>query len=186
MIGRSLSLIAVLVLALAAPVAAADSLSFDDPGMHFSAPADWTRVDIPSGGGGGGPNDSQDDAPVAAFVYHRGQPDQRTITIKIAPYEGSLESFASHHETEVRSGADSTYIEKRAQITLANGMPAYYLRIGSGSDAGHFARRYEYLVYDGKRSIVVTYTGRQGDFGDDDAKAALSTLYVVAYPRPHA
>jgi hypothetical protein len=132
-----------------------------------------------------GPNDGSDGAPAAAFVYHQSQMDQRTIVIEIKPEEGTLDDLEAHRETEMRSGQDTIYIEKRLKTTLANGMPAFFLRVGSGAEAGHFMRRYEYFVFDGKRSISVTYSGRQGDFSDADAQAALSTLYVVAYPRPH-
>jgi len=170
--------------ALGTAARAADSLSFDDPGMHFTAPAGWTRVD--QGPAYGGPSDAQADAPAAVFVYHQSQNDQRTIIIEIQPFDGTLDGFEGHHESELHSNnQDATFVDKRSKTTLANGMPAYFLRISSGSDAGHFMRRYEYLVYDGKRTIVVTYAGRQGDFDDKDAQAAMSSLYVVAYPRAH-
>ncbi len=38
-------------------------------------------------------------------------------------------------------------------------------------------------MIDTKRGITVAYVGRQGDFDEKDAKAALASLYVVVYPR---
>lgn len=167
--------------ASAAPARSADAPAFDDPGMHFSAPTGWTRVDQSQIAANAG--DSQQDPPAAVFVFHPGERDQRTIVITIAPFDGSLDALDTRHESDLRAGGDATFIEKRTKTTLANGMPAYWLRISSGADAGRFMRRYEYVVYDSVRSIVVTFSGRQGDVTDADAQAALGSLYVVAFPR---
>ncbi|MBD5654868.1 MAG: hypothetical protein IAI50_06770 [Candidatus Eremiobacteraeota bacterium] len=160
------------------PVLGADALSYDDPGMHYTAPAGWTRVERSPDA-----DEATDGGPTAVFVYHQGHFDQRLIAIDIQPYDGTLDSFISHHESELHSHQDAALVDQKAKITLSNGMPAYDLRISSGTDALSFKRRYECLIYDGKRSIVVSYSGRQGDFGDDDVKAAFAPLYVVAFPR---
>ncbi len=168
------------LLAFAAPAFAADSLSYDDPGMHFKPPDGWTRVELNQEPAGA--NNDEKRPPAAIYVWHRGQIDQRTIVVNIQPFEGTLDGFESQHESDLRSASDGTFIDKKTKTTLANGMPAFFLKVSSGSELGTFTRRYEYLVYDGTRSIDVAYGGRQGDFDEKDAVAALASLYVVMYP----
>jgi hypothetical protein len=74
-------------------------------------------------------------------------------------------------------------VDKREQTKLANGMPAYWLKVSQGSKAGQFQRRYELVVYDGTRAIIVAFVGRSGDFDEKEARDALASLYVVLYPR---
>ena len=105
------------------------------------------------------------------------------ITLKIEKYDGSLEGLENSHESEVRQLSDSVFVDKRVKITLSNGMPAYQLRYTVGQDAGGTVRTMEYVVYDGKRSIIAGYSGRGGMFDDKDALDALSTLTVVLYPQ---
>jgi hypothetical protein len=176
MIARSV-LVALAFAALAAPAAAADPLSYDDPGMHFSAPAGWTRVDIAPGQGG-------DNPPTAAFVYHRGQNDARTIVITIVNSSDDLNSFERQHESTIRqSDSDgATYVKKRQPMQLTNGMPAILLESTSTRDSGESISRFEYLVIDGQRGITVTYAGATTDVDEKSALAALGSLYVVAYP----
>jgi len=182
MIGRLVTCLALsLALQPTLAFAAGDPLSFDDPGMHFSAPAGWTRVDQSQLNDATA--DTPEDPPAAVFIYHQGRVDQRSIIIKIEPFDGTLDSFETQHLGELHSGSDATFVDQHVKTTLSNGMPAYLLRVNSGSDAGQFTRLFEYLVCDGQRGITVTYRGRQGDFDDKEALAALSTLYVVAYPK---
>jgi hypothetical protein len=163
----------------AAPVAALtpDPLSYDDPAMHFRPPDGWTRVPVkPPDGGGDEP------APVAAYAFHAGKSDARAIVITVAPFDGSLEAFKSSHESELR-GAGDTFVDHEDRTTLANGMPAYFLKVTQGVGAGQQVRRFEYLAIDLTRSIDVAMIGRAGDFDENDAKKALASLYVVVYPR---
>ncbi len=177
---RSVSL-ATLVLFFAAALGAhaAPSLSYDDPGMHFKAPDGWQRIDVPNAD----QSDDEHKPPAAVYVYHSGQPDQRLITVDIQDGAGSLDGFERSHESDLRqqAGDNGSHVDKRTQVTLANGMPAYLLRVTLG-DGLQAVRRYEYLVFDGHRDIDVAYSGHQGLFEEKDAVAALSSLYVVAYP----
>jgi len=170
-------LVCALILGLATPALAADPLSYDDPGMHFAAPTGWERVNL-------GDAASQDDAPAALFAYHRGQQDVRTIVITIKPYDGSLADFANDRQRDLRQGSDNTtvFINKHQPVTLANGMPAFVVVSTVSSDARPQIKNYEYLVIDGQRSIDVVYTAMTGDADEKAATAALSTLYVVAFP----
>lgn len=162
---------------------AAGSLSYDDPGMHFKAPNGWERIDVPSGDAAGGDAaGAGDKSPAAVFMFDRGRLDQRTIIIDVKSGADSLDAFERSHESDLRQQAgDDTHVDKRKAVTLANGMPAYLLQVTSG-DGLQSLRRYEYLVYDGTRNIDVAYFGHQGEFDEKDALAALSSLYVVAYP----
>ncbi len=171
------------VLAIAGPAFAADG-DYDDPGMHYSPPPGWEKINLTAAPGAETPSPDDDNRPpVAVYAYHRGQSDQRTIVINIKNFDGSLETFDSAHESEVRKSADSAFLDKPIKTSLANGMPVYLLKISEGKDPGHFMERYEYLMIDGTRSISVSYSGRQGDFSKQDAIDAFKSLYVVAYPR---
>lgn len=164
---------------LLAPAQAADPLSFDDPGMHFKAPAGFERVDL-----GAQPQDADEgdtSRPAAVFVSNRGRRDQRSIIIEVHPGTESLDAFEANHEQDLRKGSDSARVDKKEKTTLANGMPAYFLRVSSG-DGLQAIWRYEYVVFDGTRDIDVAYTAHQGEVDAQAAKDALASLYVVVYP----
>jgi hypothetical protein len=103
----------------------------------------------------------------------------------VEPFDGPLGNFESSHESDLRNQGQesSTFVDKKELTTLANGMPAYFLRVNQGNAAGQFMRSYQYIVIDKQRGIVASYQGRAGQFDDKDAKAALSSLYVVVYPK---
>jgi hypothetical protein len=164
------------------PALAGDPLSYDDPGMHFKAPDGWTRVDVPPGD----PN-STDAHPVAAFTFHAGRADQRTIVISIQSFDGGLDQFERTHESDMRSASDSAFIEEHTKTALENGMPAYFFRVRTGDpSSSRDVERNEYLVIDTQRGIDVALIGAVGDLSPKDAKAILSSLYVVVYPaHPH-
>ncbi len=180
----SFAALAALVLALGSPALAIDQ-DYNDPAMHFGAPADFTRVPLEAPPDDrSGSNADAAKVPVAIYVYHAGKPEAREIVITIDPdYDGALDDFERGHESDMRQGSDGTFVTGKTKITLANGMPAWFVRINSGNEVGHFIHRCEYLLVDGKRSIDVAYVGRQGDFEDKDVVAAFSTLSVVLYPR---
>jgi len=162
-----------------APKATPDSLAYDDAGMHFRAPVGWTRVDLGalSAAGSKAP-------PVALFVFNRGKSDERSILIDIQPFEGTLDGLESSKETELRNASEGTFVDRKTKTTLANGMPAYFMKVSQpGGPVGHQLRRYDIVVYDLSRSIDVAYVGRYGDFEETDVRAALASLSVVVYPR---
>ncbi len=151
--------------------------SYDDPAMHFSAPAGWERLELAAR-----PSDGQP-GPVAVFLKNRGKYDQKSIVITTAAFSGTLDGLASAHESEIRSQQEGTFVDKKLRVTMPNGMPAWWLKVTTGTDVGKFSRRYEYVVFDGKRSIVVAYAGRLGDVEEKEAQAALASLTVVLFPR---
>jgi hypothetical protein len=177
-----LALVAACFVTAPAARSADDPLAFDDPGMHFRPPDGWERLPTPPlpPGSTMGINET---APVAAWVFHSGKIDQRVITVNIRSYDGDLDALERSHESDLRNATDGLFVDKHDLTKLSNGMPAYWLRTSEGSEIGKYYRRYEWVVFDGHRSILVTYLGRQGDFSDKDAKEAMASLYVVVYPR---
>jgi hypothetical protein len=165
------------VAATALPALAADPLSYDDPGMHYSAPTGWTRVPLPPH------QDGDDEQPAALFVYRAGQYNARSIVVKIVDSTEDLGTFESEQEEALRAPGDATYVKKRQPLQLTNGMPAFLLESTTSGDTGASISRFEYVVIDGQRGITVTYVGSTSDVDEKTALAALSTLYVVAYPR---
>jgi hypothetical protein len=175
----SLAVLLAFVLVPSLGLAAPDPLSYDDPGMHFRPPDGWVRVSLEEAGGdpsGGKP-------PAAVYILRKGPNDIRTIIIMIDSFNGQVDELEHSHENELRKTNENTFIDKHEKTALANGMPAYWLRASEGKDLGAYKRRYEWVVADGARSIIVTYIGRQGVFDDKEAKDALASLYVVAFPR---
>lgn len=159
-----------------APSPAAD-LTYNDPAMHYEAPAGWVRIQ-PAGG-----DPSRGVVPLAAFVKSRGKYDQQIIVIAAEEYSGTLDGFESNAENEVRSESDGVFVDKKVKLTMPNGMPAYWMKISLGQSAGGLYQRFQYAIFDGKRGIIAGITGRLGDVKEDDAKQALSSLRCVLYPR---
>jgi hypothetical protein len=163
---------------LAAP-ARADSLSYDDPGMHYRAPDGWQRISL-----GDAPPDP-DGGVVAVFTSRANKNSPRSVTISIAPFDGSLSDFSSKHLGDLRESAGdngAVLVDHNEKTKLANGMPAVYLVYTFSSNTTPAVKTYEYLIIDGQRSIDVKYSGYASDVGDADATATLSSLYAVAYP----
>ena len=154
-----------------APPPAPQSLSYDDASVHYTAPDGWTRVEVPQG----------DDAVGALFVKAISRTETRTISLKIKPDDSTLEGLDQSTEIEIRTGGTDVFIDKRRQVTLANGMPAWFISFSSGDDMSRM-RFYTYIVTDTKRSVIISYGGRNGMVEENDAKAALASLAVVVYP----
>ena len=178
---RSLVTVAIAAaLALGTSAAAAtDPLSYDDPGMHFKAPDGWVRIPIPGESTSPG---LEAKTTLAAYGFSNGKNDSRIISITAEPFDGSLDGAESSHETDMRNSSDTTLVDHKTKMVLANGMPAWFLKISQGSDPFTAIRLYQYVVFDGTREVVASYSGRQFNFSEDDAKKALASLYVVVYP----
>jgi hypothetical protein len=152
---------------------------YDDPAMHFAPPAGWERVDVRDAP----PVDEDAPKAVALYVKDRDEASRKTIVIEIGPFRGSLDDLASVHQSELRTKIEGVFIDRKQRVVLANGMPAWWLRASYGSGLGRVFERYEYVVFDGRRSIVAAFTARLGEGGEKDAHAALAALSVVLYPR---
>jgi hypothetical protein len=173
---RLLGIVLVLGLIFQLSPALADGQTYHDKSITFTAPDDWSNLNVPP------PASTEDSTLVAMFVKDPGHQNARAIQIVVKDFDGSLDAFDSAYEKELKTKSDSTFITSK-KVTLSNGMPAYWLKVSQGSDVGQYTRRFEYVIIDLKRGITVSYIGRQGDFEEKDAQAALAGLSVVAYPR---
>jgi hypothetical protein len=183
---RSLVTFAVVVLAASLASRAnadTDPLSYDDAGMHYQAPAGWHRIPAPQDSSSPGLDDKK---VLAIYTYAPSKTDARIISIVADPFDSGLDAAESSHETDMREESDTALISGKNRTTLANGMPAWFLKATEGDDPFKSSQIYEYVVFDGSRRIVVAYSGHQYGFSEDDAKKALSTLYVVVYPKHRA
>lgn len=176
---KVLSFVALVAVVFLARPAFADDLSYDDPAMHFRAPDGWQRINL-------GDTSGNDDAPAAVWVLTANKNQPRSITITISNYQGSLDEFATSHQTSLRTSVGDNGVvltDHKDQTKLANGMPVVYFVWTLSTDKDAPLKNYEDLFIDGQRSIAVKFTGYAGDVTDADAAAALSSLYAVAYPR---
>jgi hypothetical protein len=182
---RLLALFAIALVASPGMRASADTdpLSYDDPGMHYKAPDGWHRVPTPADTSSPGLDEKKT---LAIFVYAPSKTDSRVISIVADPFDSGLDDAESSHEGDMHEDSSSTLVAHKARTTLANGMPAWFLKATQGDDPFTSTQLYQYIVFDGSRRVIVTYSGRQYGFSEDDAKKALSTLYVVVYPKHRA
>lgn len=158
--------------------ASSPGLSYDDPAIHFEAPPGWERVNVQP------PEGAAPGTKTVVFAKSLGKPEQKTIILMIAPYDGSLDGLETSTESELRSAEGaSVFVDSKTKTTLANGMPAWWLKVSAGDQAGKMYRRYEYVAFDGMRGITAAVVARLGDLEEREAKDVLKTLTVVLYPR---
>lgn len=150
---------------------------YNDPGMHFEVQPGWTRVPF------SGNSQHEGFQPLAIFVMDQGKAEQKTLIISAEPYEGTLDGFESSTENELRSGSEGTFVDKKVRLTMPNGMPAYWMKVSRGDQAGKLFQTFQYAIFDGTRGIVASVSGRLGDIREEQARAWLAGLQVVLYPR---
>ncbi|MDQ6930367.1 MAG: hypothetical protein M3126_06850 [Candidatus Eremiobacteraeota bacterium] len=178
-------LVAAMSLGAFAPALAQTSASpapttaaYDDASMHFLPPKDWQRLAVT-------PADLRDSDKlglIAAYVHNPGRDNEQRMVLEMENFNGSSSaSFESSVENELRTQFDGLLIRKQ-ETHLANGMPAVWLNMtyGSGFDT---TKLFGYAVSDGRRGIILLAQGRLDLIHEDEAKAALSSLSVVLYPR---
>jgi hypothetical protein len=160
-----------------APGAAQASMQYNDPAMSFTAPAGFKPVPVPSHD----PADFGDPAVVAAFVKNPGTRDTMSILLRMQNFDGSPDAWATTADNDLRGSTDGAFI-KRSDVKLTNGMPAYFevVTIGTGFDQ---MKTYQYLWADGVRGVTLALICRDGLISDDAAKALLSNVSAVAYPK---
>ena len=153
--------------------------TYTDPGMSFTAPADFLQIPIP-------PHDPLHfDQPtvVAAFIKKDARRDTPIeITIEIQSYEGTLNNFKALAESEARqSGAN--FVRDVTNTQLSNGMPAIYEQYQLGSDLDDPVR-YQYIWVDGQRAIELAVTAPALTIGKGQAQALMAHASGVRYPAP--
>ncbi|HEY8297798.1 MAG TPA: hypothetical protein VIG32_07245 [Candidatus Baltobacteraceae bacterium] len=163
----------------AASPAPAAPVQFSDPAMQFTAPAGYFKLNVPPHD----PTNFSQSTIVAAFVKSPGRDEQRLITVSMENWDGfSLTGFEGTNENELRSKVDSLFVSRKEQTTLSNGMPAFWMVLSVGS--GFASQKwYQYVWVDGMRAVTVAIKAKLGELDEKDARAALSNLSGVAYPR---
>ena len=150
---------------------------YNDPAMHFVAPAGWflvgyrlLQVD-----------DLGDDPEVVAGWAGPDRSKPQAITITQQSFEGDVQGFEERFENGVRQQFDSVLIKNKESMSLKNGMPAYFVDVTYGSG---FDSRKEYAVIwsDGARGVAITITARTGELDAATAKKLISDVSAVRYP----
>jgi hypothetical protein len=161
------------------PTPSPDPHVYSDAGMHFTAPADAYlagRRYIPASQLG------NDLVPVAVWVLHPGQDDQRTISIAMESYTGAPDQWEGQYESQLHSaGGNGLLIRHKTAMALLNGMPANFVEVTSGS--GFDSKKQFAVVWaDGQRGIVLSESARLGDASAEEAQTVLKNVTAVRYP----
>lgn len=160
------------------PTPTPDPHTYTDPGMSYTAPPEAVlinRQEIPV------EELSSDLQPVASWMIRPGKEDQRTIVLSMEGYSGEPSQWEGQFESQTHGQLEGTLIRNKQQITLLNGMPAWFVEVAYGSG---FDARKEYAVVwgDGQRGIVLAYITRMGDASADEAMRVLKQVTAVRYP----
>jgi hypothetical protein len=153
-----------------------DPSVFDDPGMHFQAPAGYKLL-------GKHPVNEEElgDDPQTVAGWTSGEKPPKVILIQQESFDGDLSSFDGVYEQQLRSQFDDALISHKESISLQNGMPAMFMEMTSGSG---FNERKGYVVIwaDGARGVAIMLMAQLGDLNDATAKRVLSDATAVRYP----
>ena len=160
------------------PPATLDQRTYNDPAMHYVAPAGVVLVEMR-------PIPYQSAAhmtPVAVWGVDVGHSHARIISISYERFsDGSLRGFYATYVNELRSASHGGMFVRRKNATLVNGMPAYWVKVSSGNGFNQM-RSYAYIWYDGVRGVVLSEEARAGNIGERQAKHDLAGASAVAYP----
>ncbi len=156
----------------------ADWMVYDDPAMHFHAPAGFQPIgqrQIPINKLG------EDPSVVAAWVF----PDKdhlRKIVIQQEYFHGSdAGAFLSEYENQMRDSFSDPLFKNKQNFSLKNGMPAIYEEMTSGS--GFNVQKIYLVVWaDGQRGVAITLLGPLNDLNGTIARQLLSDASAVRYP----
>lgn len=161
-----------------APTPTPDPWVYDDPGMHFVAPRNFYPAGqrhIPWKALG------QDPTTVAGWM----KPDKvnpENLVIEQEAFDGtSPDGFDTLFEPQLRNAFDAPVFKDKERISLANGMPALFMTMTSGS--GFTAMKAFIVMWaDGARGVAVVLNTRVGDISVASAKKLLLNCSAVRYP----
>jgi hypothetical protein len=155
----------------------ADWMVYEDPAMHFRAPAGWQPV-------GQRQIDAQkltdDPVVVAAWVY----PDRdhpRKLVINQEFFEGDYKAFEAQLEQQLRGQFTDPFFKNKQDVKLRNGMPAEFMEMSTGSGF-NVAKFYILLWSDGQRGISILLSAQLNDLSGDAAQRLMSDATAVRYP----
>jgi hypothetical protein len=156
----------------------ADWMAYDDPAMHFHAPAGFQPVgqrQIPLSKLG------DDPTVVAAWVYPDKDHGRKLLIQQEYFHGGDVHAYQSQYEGQMRDQFDSPLFKDKQNITLKNGMPAIFEAMTTGS--GFNVQKYYLLMWaDGERGITVLLQTTVNDLNSDSARALISDASAVRYP----
>lgn len=176
--------IAFALLVAAAPLAAgaqdatnANPNAYNDPAMSFTAPATFKRIPVPAH------DPAQFDQPAVMAMYVKNPGTARTVAISLRmdAFGGDVQGWATNEDNQLRSSSDSAFI-KRTDTKLPNGMPAIWEDITLGSGFNQL-KIYRFLWADGVRGVELSESAQDGVIQEAHAKADLSLVSAVAYPK---
>ncbi|HTU70450.1 MAG TPA: hypothetical protein VMF11_09020 [Candidatus Baltobacteraceae bacterium] len=161
-----------------APTPTPNPMVYDDPAMHFQAPAGFylagvRKVDVSKLG--------EDPELVAGWVYPN--PDHpRRLFIEQEYYEGDVHDFDGVLEEQMRSQYQEALFKDKQNTSLRNGMPAIFVTMSTGE--GFDVQRLFILMWaDGQRGVAIVLQTKLGDNIDaPTARMMLSDVSAVQYP----
>lgn len=155
----------------------ADWMVYDDPAMHFHAPAGFQPVgqrQIPL-------KALKDDPSIVAAWINPDKNHPQRIVIQQEFFTGDVHSFQSQYEGQLRDQFDTPLFKDKQNIALKNGMPAIFEAMTSGS--GFNVQKMYFLIWaDGQRGIAITVLAPLNDLDDAKALQLLSDASAVRYP----
>ncbi len=187
---KHLAILGALVFALVLPLVVAaqdeqptpnpDPLDYNDPAMHYSAPANARLV--------GNINQvtlddlGDDPTTIATWVIPaKNATDVKVISIMMESYTGDLDGWDSTYENALREQDSSADIKNKENVQLQNGMPAYFVEatLGSGFSTHKI---FAYIWIDSQRGVVLSASAELGGIAEDEAKRLLAGATAVKYP----
>jgi hypothetical protein len=183
---RPLALLALLVLICApfsaraqqaTPTPNAHPETFDDLGMHFTAPSIFRPIFQKDGLK---IVDIEEPAVVAMWVLPGQRPKQ--LLVMQQAFSGSLGAFEQQYSQQLRDqGGEGALIRNRQNYTLKNGMPARYMEMTSG-EGFSLKKAYVVIWVDGYRGCAVLLTSLLSDSDEKTVKSYFTDLTAVQYP----
>jgi hypothetical protein len=160
-----------------APTPTIDGQTYEDLGMHFTAPPQFHPLfqrkikvaDLPD-----------DPAVVAGWTTYEQHPHR--LMIAQAAYAGNLDGWDNTYTQTLRNQGDGTQLKNRQSITLKNGMPARYLELTTGTGFD-LTKGYVVMWADGHRGVAEVLTSLVGELDEKKAKEILlGDASAVRYP----
>ena len=150
---------------------------YDDPGVRFISPDNWTMV-----GARKLPLKALDDnlQVVAGWAFNSKDVPQ-AMTLSVQLFEGDATGYETRFESDLRTRIDGAIVKSSERTALSNGMPAYFVDVSYGSGFGS-RKEFAYIWADGTRGVALELTARVGELDAKRAKAIMSNLSAVRYP----
>ncbi len=162
----------------AAPTPTPNLQEYNDPAMHFVAPASYhpigqRRISL---------DDLGDDPQVVAAWISGDAARPRKMLIQVAAYSGGLDGWEATYEQTLRNAFGDALVKSKERTTLKNGMPAAYFEVTSGTGF-QASTMYVYCWADGSRGVALSVSAQVGELSSANAKQLLSNASAVQYPR---